>query len=149
MPHKIDRQFRHSLRIPRFFKRKDCQQLINVRGDLMHATLVPSPELRADVINNLRPPITARSCLAQRAHKTQVEAGIINTDHGVWFTIQRKLKQLIKEALEFTVVTNGLPDTNHRVLGQVDFQFHPGRFHFRTARAKWLHLLPGLPHGFQ
>ena len=65
MPHKIYRQFRYPPGIPRFFKRKDCQQLINVRGDLMHATLVPSPELRADVINNARPPIGAGCALAQ------------------------------------------------------------------------------------
>src|SRR5438093_12391994 len=62
------------------FKRKNTEHQINGLSHLRNATLVPRPNLRADVINNFQ----LRKFCAQRMGQTQIKTWVMDQDYCAW-----------------------------------------------------------------
>src|SRR5690606_4050642 len=75
MSHKI--QFHSETAVEFFFKRQNHKHLINKRPKFMHALLLPRPNLRRNVIENLY------SLIFHKLPEPHVEAGIIDKYHRV------------------------------------------------------------------
>ena|SRR5437763_11941781 len=89
------------------FKRKNAEHQIDEVRHSLDASAVPSPYLRADVVNYL---LVAR-LFSQCARETQIETWVINEDDRVGFDLQNFLERLVKLFPEITIFPEYLPQT--------------------------------------
>ena len=140
MADELDRELRHALGVPVFLEGEDGEHQVDVVGDLVHAALIPRPELRRHVTDDLRLPLPERAaarCVvsADGLGEAQVETGIVDQHDNVRFAPGRQLEQVAEQAAKLEVVFEHLPDADHGVLAQVELRSQRGRLHLRAARA--------------
>ena len=92
---------------------------------------MPCPKLRADVLDDARTPLTniLASQILQDRRKAQVKSGVINQHNRVGLAGLGDGEELVKESFKFTVVSQGFPNSNDRVLGEVDLDIYTGLPH--------------------
>src|SRR5437763_15723651 len=109
MPDEFHAQPRHARRIPILLERKHAQQQINIPGQLIGAARSRRPDLRRDVLHNLRIPVEEGSraradVLFDGVRKAVVEPGKIDADDEVWLALNRELEELTEDAFELAVL---------------------------------------------
>ena len=87
------------------FKWKNAEHQIDEVRHSLDASAVPSPYLRADVVNYLLLPRLCSQC----TRKTQIETGIINEDDCVGFALPNFLERFVKLFSEITIFPEHLP----------------------------------------
>src|SRR5438874_11784088 len=86
-------------------KRKNAEHQIDEVRHSLDASAVPSPYLRADVVNCL----LVRRLSSQCARETQIETWVINEDERVGFDIPNFLERLVKLFPEINIFPEYLP----------------------------------------
>src|SRR5439155_20292009 len=102
-------QLRHPCRIPIPLEWKNAEQQIDIPGQLIGAARSRRPDLRRDVLHNLRIPVEEGSraradILFDGVRKAVVEPGEIDADDDVRLVFERELKELVEDAFELAVL---------------------------------------------
>src|ERR1700758_2349899 len=78
--------------IKRFFKWKDAHHEVKEFRHARHTPPVPGPDLRTDIIDEF----PAKAFAAQIGGKAQIEARIVDKNHGSWLDQLYLLVHLVK-----------------------------------------------------
>src|SRR5205807_894636 len=118
-------------------KRKDAEHQIDRARHSFDASWVPSPNLRADIVNQLllwRLP-------SQRAGEPQVESRIIDQHHSVRFALLNFFERSSKLLSEITILREHLPQTEHGCVADPVFELRACDLpHLRAAAPNELQL---------
>src|SRR5688500_8357960 len=98
MPNKLDLEVRLPRGIPRLLKWKNGEHQVHIARDLPDPRLVPGPNLRRDIINDLRvPPATPARPRLKCFREPKIEPGIIDQHHEIRFPLKCQFQKLVEK----------------------------------------------------
>ena len=127
------------LAIERFFEREDHQHLADVLPHELDASLLPCPELRADVVDD------RHTTLVQLAGKSQIEVGEVDEHSGIRAAPLGFAHNLAEAAIDGWNVLDDLDNANLGDLASVHQQLAARRAHLLSADAEELNLSVRMP----
>src|SRR5438067_36661 len=121
------------------FERKDAEHQVEITRHLPDAPAVPSPDLRADVINYFEIGRTS----PQRASEPEIETWVIDQDDGSGIQVRNFPKRVSKLFPEISVALHDFPKSNdRRGVDPIDELFARNFFHARPAASDKLEIGP-------
>src|SRR2546429_4463104 len=109
MTNKLHRKIRETIRVPVFLKGKNREQQVEVSRHFVSAALARSPNLRRNILHQLRLPIQERPTMAAgvASHcvpKPAIKARKIHADDRVRLAFDGHFSQLGKNAPEASII---------------------------------------------
>src|SRR5664280_1118161 len=123
-----------ALAVEALLERENHQHLANIFPHLLDATLLPRPELRADVVNDRYP------ALVQLARQAQIEIGEVDEHRGVWPSPFGLAHNFAEAAIDERNVLDDLDNADFGDLSRIHQKVATGGAHLVSANAEELQI---------
>jgi hypothetical protein len=93
---------------------EDNDQIVDIAAKLLHASLLPGPDLRGDIEDH------GNSTLVQRGREAEIEAGIIDEDGEGWFSAYCFFDNRIEDSPEISIALHHFDKSDHIHIRGID-----------------------------
>src|SRR5258707_15542497 len=119
MANVFDVERRDAFGIPILLERENAQKQIEIARHLADAPLARGPDLRRDILDELRRPVIERpapdaNMLLNGMREAAIEPREIDADDGVRLALNHEAQQFVKKSAELRIILNHLDQSDHR-----------------------------------